>query len=271
MNDNDLDIVARNTILLMIAQQFETEEAVPAMIHLWYSARLPTAMLEMIQDKLLPMVEDVCTKIVSKADNVPLAKTFKLESGSSLRVVLTKPDWNRFKAYFTVPEGLTFEEIETMRGKAVYDPARRDYYHKGMYTYWPSLRMCADKFRRDGIFLPYGSSRNKFVAWNPTFLQNPGLWPMRDDVDVHCGWSHEDILSGAPGATNDYAGAQFNMMRELLTEFCERAKKMNVHFRMYFLDCRVLPARLVQWEEDTGLYDRIEVNLNSHLLCYPLH
>jgi hypothetical protein len=60
-------------------------------------------------------------------------------------------------------------------------------------------------------------------------------------------------------------------MRELLTEFCERAKKMNVHFRMYFLDCRVLPARLVQWKEDIGLYDRIEVSLNSHLLCYPSH
>ncbi|KAF2822328.1 hypothetical protein CC86DRAFT_409945 [Ophiobolus disseminans] len=186
MNDFDLDIVARNIILLMVAQHMPTKEAVPAMIHLWYSARLPVALLEMIHDKLLPLIG------------------------------------GRF------------------------------------YTYWTALRMCSDKFRRDGILLPYGASRKGFVAWNPKFLQTPGVWPIQDDVDPHCGWSHEDIMAGAPKAPNDYLGSQFNMLRALLIKFCTRAKKLDVHFRMYYMGCRQLPARLVQWKEDIGLYDRVK-------------
>jgi len=266
MNDFDLDIVARNIILLMIAQQFPIKEAVPAMIHLWYSARLPTTILETIQTKLLPMIEDVCNKVAKKPNNIPLGKTFKLEGGQSLRVVLTKPDWNRFKAYFTLHKGLTPKMAELFRRKAVYDPARRDYHHKGFYTYWPALRVCADKFRQDGILLPYGASRKDFVAWNPTFLQTPGVWPIRDDVDPHCGWSYEDIMSGAPKAPNDYLGAQFNILRDLLIKFCTRVKKLNVHFRMYYMDCRYLPARLAQWKEDVGLFDRIEVSSQDRFL-----
>lgn len=267
-NDFDLDIVARNTILLMIAQHIPVEEAVPVMIHLWYSARLPTTILDVIQNTILPLVEDVCTKIANKPDTVPLGKTFKITTGQSIRIVLTKSDWNRFKAYFTLPAGLNPDTVRAMRQNAVYNPARRDNLHKGFYTFWPALRMCADKFRRDGILLPYGASRTDFVAWNPTFLQAPGLWPFRHDVEPSAGWSYEQIMTGAPRATNDYLGAQFNMLRDLLTKFCTRVQNFDVHFRLYYMDCRQLPSRLVQWKEDIGLYDRIEVCKATTLLLY---
>jgi len=34
---------------------------------------------------------------------------------------------------------------------------------------------------------------------------------------------------------------------------------MGVHYRMYMTDCRELPTKMVQWKEDIGMYDRIEV------------
>jgi len=61
------------------------------MIHLWYSARLPVSLLSSITTQILPLIEDVCTKITSQSVNVPLGKTFKLASDQSIRVVLTKP------------------------------------------------------------------------------------------------------------------------------------------------------------------------------------
>lgn len=262
VHDLYFDIVARNAILLMIALFFDNiEEAVPVMIHLWYSARMPATLLAMIQDKLLPPVEDVCNKIANKSDDIPLGKTFKTHSGQSLRIVLTKAGWSRFKSYFTMPAGLTPKAANTMRLKAVYDPSRRDYLHKGFYTYWRTLRVSMDKFRQDGILLPYGSSRADFDTWNPTFLQTPGLWSFRDDVDPHAGWSHEQIISGAPKAMGDYLGAQFFMLRALLTKFCERVRKINIQLRMYSVDTLDLPIRLAHWKEEVGLFDRVEVHL----------
>jgi hypothetical protein len=54
MNDIDFGISARNAILLMTALLLDTKQAVPAMVHLWYSARLSKAMLRLVQDTLLP-------------------------------------------------------------------------------------------------------------------------------------------------------------------------------------------------------------------------
>jgi hypothetical protein len=53
-------------------------------------------------------------------------------------------------------------------------------------------------------------------------------------------------MGGKPGAANDYLGAQFEMPKGVLTTFCERVNGIDVHFRMYKLDCRELPTRLVQ-------------------------
>jgi hypothetical protein len=118
------------------------------MIHLWYSARLPVSILKSIAEKIVPLIEDVCTKIASKPDYVPLRKSFKLASGHSIHIVLTKPDWMRFKAYFTAPANLTPTAIEAVRTKAINDTAYRDPYQNAMYTFWPALRVCEEKFRR---------------------------------------------------------------------------------------------------------------------------
>jgi hypothetical protein len=98
-------------------------------------------MLAMIQDTLLPLVEGVCTNIAAKADNIPLGKTFTNTSGQSVRIVLTKPQWNRFKGYFTISQDIAAKTVEATRNKAVCNPARRDTIHKGFYTYWPALRV----------------------------------------------------------------------------------------------------------------------------------
>jgi hypothetical protein len=81
------------------------------------------------------LVENVCIKIADKRNDIPFGKTFKTASGSAVRVVLTKPQWNRFRGYLTIPEELTIEEAEEVRLKAVLDPARIDNLHWGFYTY----------------------------------------------------------------------------------------------------------------------------------------
>lgn len=102
------------------------------------------------------------------------------------------------------------------------------------------------QFRLDGILLPYAASREAFDTWSSTLLQDPTLWPIRDDVDPFVGWSHEQINTGKPRASNDYLGAQYLMLEKLLTKFCKKIKTVGVRFRMYHMDCRLLPTRLSQ-------------------------
>jgi hypothetical protein len=62
VNDRDFDIVARNVILLLMALQFDPDTATPIMLHMWYSALIPAQMLRCLQEKVLPLVQDVCGK-----------------------------------------------------------------------------------------------------------------------------------------------------------------------------------------------------------------
>jgi hypothetical protein len=118
-----------------------------------------------------------------------------------------------------------------------------------------------------GVLRPYRISRAEYDTWNPTFLQGDA-WPMALDADPDAGWSHEQIMSGAPKAAGDYTGAQFFMLRDLLSKFCQRVKCLKLKFRMYYMDARDLPMRLTFWKEEVGVYDRVEVSPCLHLDLY---
>ena len=106
LNDMDFIIVARNAIMLLIALQFEPDVAVPMIIHLWYSALLPSHMMQAIQTSILPMVDHVCQKIKTKPGGALQAKTFEI-GGRKLRITLKKEEWARLARFCQVPEGLT--------------------------------------------------------------------------------------------------------------------------------------------------------------------
>ncbi|CAO2649727.1 Nn.00g010190.m01.CDS01 [Neocucurbitaria sp. VM-36] len=258
-NDIDLDIVARTAIFLLIAGYMKREEAVPAIIHLWYSALIPAAMISRVCEKILALIEDVCIKVATKLANVPLGKTFKLDAGSSVRIVLTKEQWFKLRGYFTIPPGVTREFAKAGRDLQINNPRRNDYKQNHWYYKWPTFRTCVAKFLDDGILLPFGSLREEFDTPNPTFHQRPGVWPFRDDAGPYFGWSHEEIMEGKQLASEDMLGAQFYMLRSLLSKLCTRIRKGDIHLKLSCLDARDLPSKLKQWGE-TQAFDRAEVS-----------
>jgi hypothetical protein len=58
LNDREFEIVARNIVLMLIAMTFEPEEAVPMMIHLWYSVLVPKPLLEKAKAAVLPRINE---------------------------------------------------------------------------------------------------------------------------------------------------------------------------------------------------------------------
>jgi len=76
INDMNLDIVARNAILLLIALNFSPDVATPIMLHTWYSALVPAEMLRSLQNSVLPLIQEVCKKIQAKPAQSLLSKTW---------------------------------------------------------------------------------------------------------------------------------------------------------------------------------------------------
>ena len=60
LNDKEFIVVARNAIMLLAALHFDPETSVPMIIHLWYSALLPAAIVDALRLSILPLIEDVC-------------------------------------------------------------------------------------------------------------------------------------------------------------------------------------------------------------------
>ena len=166
INDFNFMVVARNAILLFVALSLEPDEAVPIMIHLWYSALLPEVMIETLWHVVLGPIVETCEKIKDKPSNSLQAKTFSFGK-KSLRLVLKKHRWEELKDYVSPPPGLTEVEAQTIRRDVMLASERIDYLHRALCNEPAPFRVATVTFREDGILLPHGASREKFVIPNP--------------------------------------------------------------------------------------------------------
>ncbi|KAH6605282.1 hypothetical protein Trco_006989, partial [Trichoderma cornu-damae] len=256
MNDRDLDIVARNAILLLIALVVENvDEAVDHMIHIWYSAFVRKSDAHLLERQIRPLVHDVCEKIKDKPPTSLLEKTWTFK-GRSLRVALCKSSWDKFLSHLDVPVGLTTEQAHRVRTASTLAESRRDYLERRLYAHSPAHRVAFHQFRVDGLLLPFGSPRDDFREPNPTFFQGAGIWPMNDNADPLHGWSSEEVAETSSGAAAaDMYGKLFYYLRALLGAFLARLSDTNISFRLLQADVLDLPDRLAG-----ETFSRIEVS-----------
>jgi hypothetical protein len=98
LNDREFYIVARNAILLLFSlTALEVTSISPdsfthaeALIHLWYSASLPSDILLQLLSRVKPLFTDVCEQISAKGDEETVEKTWNFPHHRSLRLVLRK-------------------------------------------------------------------------------------------------------------------------------------------------------------------------------------
>ncbi|RYN61655.1 hypothetical protein AA0119_g12851 [Alternaria tenuissima] len=252
LNDIDFIIVARNAIMLLIALQFEPKDAVPMIIHLWYSALLPSRIMQAIQTNILPMVEHVCQQIKNKPESVLQAKTFG-SGDRKLRITLKKEDWIRLARFCRVSEGLTAEAAQQIRHRIMLAAERVDYRDRALLNMPAGVRQGEMYFRHTGVLLPYGCSTIDFDTPNPTLFSS-GDWPMKDNASPRDGWLFDEYMQDAPAAKADEFGAIFFHIRRLLLKFCGRLQGSNISFRLFNMDAQYLGGYL-----DEMKFDRIEV------------
>jgi hypothetical protein len=167
INDRDLDIVARNAIMLLIGLVVDNiNEAVECIIHVWYSALIRQSDLNILQQRIRPLIENVCKKIKDKAPSQRLGTTWEFGQ-RSLRLVLEKSSWDNLLLYMYVPEGLTVERANQIRTAVTLAESRKDYLDRYLLLQSPSHRIAMRRFREDGLLLPFGYPRNDHTVPNP--------------------------------------------------------------------------------------------------------
>ncbi|KAL9041133.1 MAG: hypothetical protein Q9214_004213 [Letrouitia sp. 1 TL-2023] len=259
LNDRDPDIVARNAILLLVAFQFSPEEATPIMLHIWYSALVPADILHSLQDRVLPLFQEVCKKIRTKPAQTLLSKTWTFGT-RTLRMVLTKEQWNHLSLYVKVPDDLSMVQAQAVRASTTLAPKRKDYLDRALVSMPPAWRACVVKFRKDGILLPFGSSRREFDTPNPTFYRTANSWPMLDSADPLEGWPINEVLKKAPTAKNDLYGSLYFYLQDTLWQFCRQTGHLKVSIQLSQVDALRLPGILEQHIIGHCSFDRIELS-----------
>jgi hypothetical protein len=166
LNEKEFVVVTRNIMMLLTASLFEVKVAVPMIIHLWYSTALPHTMVDDLQVKVLPLIQDVCTKIKNKSDGSILAKEFDFD-GNKLRVTLTKKEWFSLADYFMVLRSVSLEKSREIRCGVTLAPERIDHRERAMLNWTRALRTVDVQFRQEGVLLPFGCFEAVFDTPNP--------------------------------------------------------------------------------------------------------
>lgn len=168
LNDRDFDVVARNLIMLLAALNIDKspDEVLDTVIHVWYSAKLQTSHLCLLQSLVRPLFQEVCAKVENKPNGTLLGKTWTFGS-KSLRVILSKEKWMLLPCFLEVPNGLSCSLADEIRKATTLAQGRKDYRDRDTLLQKPPHRVCKQRFREDGVLLSFAQPRQTFNSPNP--------------------------------------------------------------------------------------------------------
>ncbi|KAJ5280880.1 hypothetical protein N7478_006252 [Penicillium angulare] len=237
INDQEFHVVARNAIILLfILTMLEDKDApvggskaTDSLIHLWYSASLPNGIISDIASRVHPLIIEVCCGVSDMAAEEVVEKTWIFSHGNSLHLSLKKEDWFRMQALCRVPPDLTKDKASKIRTATTLADARRDFRDRWAFKEAsPSARVSKQKFREDGLLLPFAHNRAGFDIPNPTFFLRPFSWPLDDKRDPMDGWSIIEVYGVKTVAKEDIYGKLYLYLQSVFRKFLDRLSAANV-------------------------------------------
>ena len=160
-------MVARNVIICILAASVRNaDKASECIAHIWYSAFIRQADLDLLNAHVLPLVQDVWARIKDKSSANLHSKTWKLMN-CSLSLVLEKETWRLLLSCLTVRRELTLQQAQASRSAITRSIEHRDDLDRYTVQQLPVHRVSRQIFVDDGILLPFGYSRKAFVIPNP--------------------------------------------------------------------------------------------------------
>ncbi|ELR10564.1 hypothetical protein GMDG_04837 [Pseudogymnoascus destructans 20631-21] len=137
-----------------------------ALIHVWYSTSIPPSVLSLLQNRVKPLIMELCSRIADKPPNAVWRKLGNFQRA--------KPFAIRLRGFCDVTDGMTPENATQIRtAVTTLAPERVDYrdrwYYKEAST---SMRISKQRFREDGLLRPFGHPRGGFNVPNQLYYQH---------------------------------------------------------------------------------------------------
>ena len=134
-------------LLTLLKIDQDLDEALEAVIHLWYSVKLQSSHLHQLQLSIGPLFQEVCAKVKDKPDDALLAKTWTF-GAKSLRVILSNDKWMLLPTFLEVLDGLSCNQADKIRKDITLAVERRDYRDRNIFMQKPPHRVQAEVPRR---------------------------------------------------------------------------------------------------------------------------
>lgn len=137
-------------------------------IHVWYSAFLTRDIVQYLEEKIQPLLEQVRHKLDGKALDAVIDHKWDFSGGSSIHLSLTVARWNYVVDSLKTPPTLDYQVARARMQNVTLKADTRDVreYHYSKMTDPPHLRVVYQRFLEDGMLLPFGHSRLDFIYPN---------------------------------------------------------------------------------------------------------
>ncbi|KAL7909069.1 hypothetical protein GGI35DRAFT_493868 [Trichoderma velutinum] len=267
LNIESISHFSRNLILLLCAldttqsaqghDQANMSRAIDTIIHVWYSAFLTRSIVQYLEENILPLLEQVHSKLDGAALDTVIDHTWNFSGGSSIQVSLPVRCWKYIVNSLRIPWGLNHQVATSRLQRVTLDVGRRDArdYHYSKMTYSPHFRMVHQRFREDGMLLPFGDSRLDFVHPNPLRFPASFGYNYTDFANPLAGWNILEVEKMPWAASNDLYGKLNCFLKFKIAKFLLRLGEDQIVLSLLGVNIRTLPHHL-----GSRKYDRIEVS-----------
>jgi hypothetical protein len=169
VSNSSMDMTARNIFLTMLAFLVpDKEEAVDAMIHLWYSAYLKPCHVRLLMERIRPFIADAARIVASRPQEAIFTRSL-IEDDRGVRISLTAAQWVQLLHYFDFAEedGDDESRSATARNEVVASETFNDERDLILLRNSAHTRVGIMKFREQGILQPFSHTGREFTIPNP--------------------------------------------------------------------------------------------------------
>ncbi|KAH7308116.1 hypothetical protein B0I35DRAFT_483397 [Stachybotrys elegans] len=257
--------LARTIFALMLLGDPEGDayEIADAVIHLWYSSRIPKRAFEIIQMSAYDPVTGLGEELEQSEMDVEGSKHRFTASWEDkvpmLQVSLRHQGWRDLFAHAR-PSSLDDSIAERLREKDLLDT--QPPWARTVALFPPARLAGACRWFSDGLLLPWAHPRTGKEILNPILFSERHLFPVNASQEPLTEWPME-LLDYDHPAANDVYGKMYFWLRDLLVSFMAKARTMRINIFVTDQHIVDLPVKLTNNNNEYNRwFDRIELGEN---------
>ncbi|KAF4461775.1 MYND finger family [Fusarium albosuccineum] len=223
-----------------------------AVIHLWYSARLPYPMLQYALQVLSKSIEDLAEHVKKHSGSRSETFPFSIRRANCVIVLeLSAENVAEITSWINPPPPGYDTHVIRVLDRQHCEPVSQ------AVSRMTPARVCGlVQWKTDGMLLPYGYPRDDFTEPNPLFFSRGKPYPRTATTEPLSEWPAHVLDQKCGPAVNDVYGKVFYHLRHVCLSFQTRMKSLRAEFTVTKKNLSELPGYFNK--RDGRKFDRIE-------------